>query len=196
MKGAAMWAALLFASGTTWSGLAPVEPLPALDMARYAGTWYQVALYPNRFQAQCVGDTVAMYRILPAGTVEVRNRCRTADGRLDEAMGLARPDNATIAGATLSPARLQVSFLPSWLRWTGIGWGRYWVMQLADDYRYAVIGEPTREYLWILSRQPQLSLDDERSIHAKLVEQGFDLGRLQTHPQSTARRPPSAPAAP
>ncbi len=160
---------------------APLQSLPVLEVPPYMGTWYQVALFPNVFQRQCVTDTTATYRQLPDGTVEVKNRCRTADGRMDEALGQARP-TGTLTGTTLAPARLEVSFLPAWLRWLPVGWGRYWVIQLADDGRYAVISEPTREYLWILSRQPRLSPADEAAIRSRLAQQGFsDLSKLQMH---------------
>ena len=162
-------------------GVAPLESLASLDVNRYMGTWYQVALFPNRFQAQCVADTTATYRLLPDGRVEVLNRCRMANGHLDDALGVARPVGA-IEGGQLKPARLQVSFLPSWLRWTGVGWGDYWVVQLAADYRYVVVSEPSRKFLWILSRNPRLSADDEAAIRKGLLAQGFDLAALQPHP--------------
>ena len=164
---------------------AALESLPALEVPPYMGTWYQVALFPNVFQRQCVSDTTATYRQLPDGAVEVKNRCRMADGRFDEALGQARPVGK-ITGTSLAPARLQVSFLPAWLRWLPVGWGRYWVIQLADDGRYAVISEPSREYLWILSRQPSLSTADEAAIRTRLTQQGFsDLSRLEKHRQGT-----------
>ena len=160
---------------------APLQSLPSLEVPPYMGVWYQVALFPNVFQRQCVSDTTATYRQLSDGTVEVKNRCRQADGRMDEALGQARP-TGTLNGTTLAPARLEVSFLPAWLRWLPVGWGRYWVIQLADDGRYAVISEPKREYLWILSRQPRLSAADEAAIRTRLAQQGFsDLSKLQMH---------------
>jgi len=167
--------------------LPAVQSLPELKVPPYMGRWYQLALYPNRFQRQCVGDTTAEYRQRADGAVEVANRCRLADGSVDEALGLARPTGQLI-GDRLMPAQLEVSFLPAWLRWLPVGWGRYWVIQLAQDGRYAVISEPSREYLWVLSRTPQMLPADESAIRSKLVEQGFDLQRLQPHPQSAAAR--------
>ena len=82
-----------------------------------------------------------------------------------------------------------MSFLPSWLRWLPI-WGSYWVIQLADDGRYAVVSEPTREYLWVLSRTPTLAPADESAIRSRLAQQGFDLARWQTHPHSPAAEAP------
>ena len=158
----------------------PLPSLPSLDVPPYMGTWYQIALFPNFFQRQCVSDTTATYRQWPGGTVEVTNRCRTDSGRFDQVIGVARP-TGSLQGRTLAPAQLEVTFLPTWLRWLPVGWGRYWVIQLADDGRYAVVSEPSREYLWILARQPRLSAADEAAIRARLQEQGFDLTRLQMH---------------
>lgn len=160
-----------------------LQALPDLKVPPYMGRWYQVALFPNRFQRQCVAETTATYRQLPGGGLEVINRCRLADGRFDEVVGLARP-TGRLDGERLKPAQLEVSFLPAWLRWLPVGWGRYWVIQLADDGRYAVVSEPSREYLWVLARTPQLSAADESAIRSRLVEQGFDLQRLQPHSQS------------
>ena len=173
----------------------PVEPppavaLPSLDVATYLGTWYQVALFPNRFQAQCVSDTVARYTALPDGRLQVLNRCRNAKGEFESVTGLAQPDGATLAAGVLSPAQLEVSFLPVWLRWLPVGWGRYWVVTLADDGRYAVVSEPTREYLWVLSRQPRLAPADDAAVRQWLRDHGYDLNRLQPHTQAAASASP------
>jgi apolipoprotein D and lipocalin family protein len=172
---------LFSAAGALADDTVPLQSLPLLDVPAYMGTWYQVAWVPNRFQSQCASDTTAEYRQQPQGTIEVINRCRLANGRIDEAIGEARP-TGRLDGTTLAPAQLEVSFLPAWLRWLPLGWGRYWVIQLAGDGRYAVVSEPTREYLWVLARQPALSSADETAIRSKLAEQGFTgLDRLQAH---------------
>jgi apolipoprotein D and lipocalin family protein len=165
----------------------PLQALPSLDVAAYMGTWYQVAWIPNRFQKQCVSDTAAIYRDRGDGTVEVLNRCKLADDTADSVLGIARPPRgvARIEGGRLMPARLEVSFLPAWLRWTGIGWGAYWVIDLAPDGRYAIVSEASRQYLWVLARQPVLTPADETAIRAKLQALGFDLARVQTHPHGT-----------
>lgn len=162
----------------------PLQALPSLDVAAYMGTWYQVAWIPNRFQKQCVSDTAATYRDRGDGTVEVLNRCKLADGSVDDVLGVARPPAGVsrIEAGRLMPARLEVSFLPAWLRWTGIGWGAYWVVDLAPDGRYVIVSESTREYLWVLTRQPALTPVDTATIRAKLQALGFDLARLQAHP--------------
>lgn len=166
---------------------APLQPLPSLDVAAYMGTWYQVAWIPNRFQKQCVSDTAATYRDRGDGTVEVLNRCKLADGKSDSVLGVARPPAgvAHIEGGQLKPARLDVSFLPAWLRWTGIGWGAYWVVERPADGRYVIVSEASREYLWVLARQPALTPADDAAIKSRLQALGFDLGRVQAHPHSS-----------
>ena len=171
---------------------APIEPLASLDVSRYLGVWYQVALYPNRFQAQCATDTTASYRERADGGIEVINRCRDAAGKPDEAIGLARPVGK-LADGELRPAHLEVSFLPPWLRWAQAighwGWGDYRVIQLAPDYRYAVVSDGSRQYLWVLSRTSALAVDDEAAIRSRLQTQGFDLARLQMHLHGKAGAP-------
>lgn len=178
------------ASAATPVSAAPVNAITSLDVPSYMGTWYQVAWFPNRFQKQCVSDTSASYRQRPDGNVEVLNRCKTADGKFDEAKGLARPAGSKLEGKLLKPAQLEVSFLPAALRWLPI-WGNYWVLQLADDGRYAVIGEPSREYLWVLSRSPQLASADETQIRSFLTGLGYDLGRWQPHSHATTNPVPA-----
>lgn len=174
------------AQATDQPPAAPAQPLQALaslDIPAYMGTWYQVAWFPNRFQKQCVSDTQAIYRQRDDGRVDVLNRCRLADGRFDDADGIARPAGATLDGNTLRPAQLEVSFLPALLRWIP-AWGRYWVVALADDGRWAVVSEPQRQYLWVLARAPRLTADDEATIRSLLTRQGFDLARWQAHPHT------------
>jgi apolipoprotein D and lipocalin family protein len=172
------------ASATDAPTAAPaLQALPSLDVPSYMGTWYQVAWFPNRFQKQCVSDTQAIYRQRDDGRIEVLNRCRLADGRLDEADGIARPAGASLQGNRLSPATLEVSFLPALLRWIP-AWGSYWVVALAEDGRYAVVSEPQRQYLWVLARAPRLSAEDEATIRSQLTRQGFELSRWQAHPHT------------
>lgn len=157
---------------------APAQPaldvVPAVDLSRYAGTWYEIARYPNRFQNDCAGDVTATYRPLADGEIEVVNRCRRADGTPMEAAGRARRQDAD------GPAtRLEVRFAPAFLSFLPMVWGDYWIIQLPDDYSYSVIGGPDREYLWILARTPTLAADSLAVITARLREQGYDPVRLQ-----------------
>jgi len=179
---ALLLASLAAAAPVLASDAAPLQSLPEVVVSSYLGTWYQVALFPNRFQSQCISDTTATYATRPDGSLDVLNQCRLADGRIDAARGVARPARP-IENDRLRPARLTVSFLPAWLQWLPVGRGDYWVVDRADDGRYAVVSEPTRRYLWVLSRTPVLSPEDETAIRSRLRAQHFDLSRWTAHPQ-------------
>lgn len=191
--GACLQAVLLgLACSVTSAQTVPGEPpalrtVAALDLARYQGTWYQLALYPNRFQAQCVGNTRAHYALQGDGTVRVTNLCRTSDGSTSEAVGQARPaKSAVVKQGQLVPPQLEVRFAPAWLSWLPRVWGDYWVIQLAEDYRYVVVGEPQRAFLWVLARNPTLPEADWLAIDQRLKEQGYDPSRLVREKQLPA----------
>jgi apolipoprotein D and lipocalin family protein len=154
--------------------LAPVASVVAVDLVRYAGTWYEIASFPMFFQRNCVGETTATYAALPDGRVQVTNRCRTAQG-FEQAVGHAK----AVPGSANS--RLKVSFF----------WpfeADYWVIGLDADYRWAVVGDPRRRYLWLLSRTPQLPVDLLEAALASAVAQGYALDGLrytqQTEPEA------------
>ena len=107
----------------------------------------------------------------------------STESSIQSSTGVAHPVGSTLAGNQLQPAQLEVSFLPRALRWLPI-WGSYWVIRLADDGRYAVVSEAQRKYLWVLTRAPKLLSTDETEIGSRLLQQGFDLARWQTHPHT------------
>ena len=152
---------------------APPATVSSVDLDRYAGRWYEVARFPNRFQKQCVGDVVAEYTPREDGRIEVVNRCRRADGTVDVARGVARP-----ASDDGSNAKLEVRFAPAWLSFLPV-WGDYWVIALAPDYSHAVVGDRDREYLWLLSRTPVVSDDLFVEMKGKAAEQGYGVSKLQ-----------------
>jgi apolipoprotein D and lipocalin family protein len=161
---------------------APVRTVALVDLDRYAGDWFEIARFPNRFQRQCLGDVRASYARRPDRRLDVVNRCRTAAGQT-EARGVARiVDEHTFA-------RLKVRFAPGWLSFLPFVWGDYWIIGLAPDYSWAVVGDPGRDYLWILARVPHL--DDESVARARAAarDNGFAVERLVPTPQTGAGRP-------
>jgi len=128
-----------------------MTPVAGLELHRYAGTWYEIARLPNPFQKKCAHSVVVHYAVRGDGRLDVVNECREGDGRLSRASGVAR-----LAQPTGPPSRLKVRFAPAFLSFLSAVWGDYWVIDLAPDYSYAVVGEPKRKYLWILSRSPQM----------------------------------------
>ena len=158
-----------------------IEPVAGFEAPRYMGRWYEIARYPNRFQRQCVGEASADYRQQPDDSLAVINRCRLADGRLDEAVGEARQ-----LGGPASP-RLRVRFAPAWLSFLPLVWGDYWVVALDADYRWAAVGEPSRRFLWVLARTPTLDAPTLAEVHRQLRAKGFDPARLVTDRQPADR---------
>jgi lipocalin/uncharacterized protein YbjT (DUF2867 family)/ligand-binding SRPBCC domain-containing protein len=159
----------------------PVRTVPFVDLDRYAGDWFEIARVPNRFQRACVGDVRATYARRADGRLDVVNRCRTAEGET-EARGVARiVDERAFA-------KLKVRFAPAWLSWLPMVWGDYWIIGLAPDYSWAVVGEPGRKYLWILARAPQL--DDESIAAAREAARasGYDVERLVLTPRTEANQ--------
>lgn len=183
LSAAAVWLPTVAQAAT----VPALQAVPSVDLSRYQGRWYQIALYPNTFQKQCVGNTTADYQITSMGQVMVTNACQTADGSNSSVVGLARIKQPRFLGLAVGPgvsAKLEVRFAPSWLSWVPGVWAPYWVIQLADDYRYAVVGEPKRQFLWILSRTPTLDPQDRATINGLLQQQGYDPAKLREEPQS------------
>ena len=149
----------------------PVKSVPALDISRYAGQWYEIAHLPMSFQDKCAGDITAAYTLRDDQHIGVRNACRTTEGETTVAEGLARP----VKG---HPGRLQVRFAPDWLAWLPFIWADYWVIDLDPGYTWAVVGEPDREYLWILSREPTMDKALFEQIKTRAIGMGYDLGPL------------------
>lgn len=178
------WPVLIFAFSVNATGAErPVRAVSSVDLGRYAGRWFEIARYPNRFQDQCAGEVTALYEPREDGRIRVVNRCRRADGSVDEAEGVAR----VVAGS--GNARLKVRFAPGWISFLPFVWGDYWVIGLADDYRWAVVGTPDRKYLWILSRAPEMTGDDRAAAESAIEENGFERSRLVPTPQPPEGRP-------
>lgn len=158
-------------------GLQPDLPTVAhLDLARYQGTWHEIARLPMWFQRGCVRST-AQYTLEAGGTVRVINRCVTTNGAEKRAEGRAYVlDPAT-------SAKLEVEF-DSWFSrlFPGVARGAYWVVYLEPDYSVAIVGQPSREYLWILAREPVLPDDRYQALVALSARLGFPTDELVRAP--------------
>ena len=179
--GAAPWRLALFLAGLMLSGMSqaqpPLELVDDVDLSRYQGVWYEIALLPNRFQRRCVANTRANYELLEQGRVKVSNRCQRADGRWIEVVGEARP-----AGDDLPSSALEVRFAPRWLAWLPVVWGEYRIIALDDDYQLAMVGTENRRYLWILARQTDVADERLNELLAQARAQGFDTDKLSWTP--------------
>ena len=163
---------LLCACASSGPPPAALEVVPRVDLDRYAGRWYEIASFPQRFQRGCT-DSRADYRLRGDGAVEVLNSC-LRDGRVDTAKGKAWVvDKAT-------GAKLKVSFFWPFR-------GDYWIIELGEAYEYAVVSAPSMKYLWILSRTPQMDERRYQAIVGRLQERGFDVAKLSRTPQGNRR---------
>jgi len=156
-----------------------VKTIVVLDVSRYLGTWYEIAKFPNWFQKKCVSNTKAVYSAKSDGNLRVLNSCKTAGGDISEAEGLARQ-----IGSKDSP-KLEVRFAPERFSFLPLVWGDYWVIDLDPQYQLAAVSDPRREYLWVLSRTPQLDPKVYADLLQRLKQQQFDIQKLEITAQKT-----------
>jgi apolipoprotein D and lipocalin family protein len=155
--------------------LPELRTVAQVDLGRYVGHWYEIAAFPQSFQRDCTAST-ATYTPRADGTLDVLNRCRlkSVDGPEKLARGRARVVDQ------VTKAKLEVSFFRPF-------WGDYWIVDLGADYEYAVVGHPSRDYLWILSRTPAMAPQVYDGILARLVAQGYETNRLVRTAQPPAQ---------
>jgi apolipoprotein D and lipocalin family protein len=150
-----------------------LETVPFVDLNKYAGKWFEIASYPQRFQKGC-NCTTAEYTLSDKGYVIVENRCDkdSVNGKQTYIIGKAFIEKNS------GNAKLKVQFIWPFK-------GKYWIIDLANDYSYAVVSHPNKKYLWILSRTPQLPEKTYEEILSRLKEKNFNLFKLQMTKQKT-----------
>ncbi len=148
-----------------------LQTVPSVDLNRYAGKWYEIASYPQTFQKGC-HCTTAEYSLSDKGYVIVENRCNrnSLTGKQSYIKGKAFVDKNS------GNAKLKVQFFWPFK-------GKYWIIDLADDYSYAVVSHPNKKYLWILARTSKMDEGVYQSILLRLKDKGFDLNKLIKTPQ-------------
>lgn len=145
----------------------PLETVPYVNLAKYAGKWFEIASFPQRFQKGC-HCTAAEYKLMPEGYVKVYNSCNknSTDGSKKDITGKA------FVVDTKTNAKLQVQFFRPFK-------GDYWILELAEDYSYAAVGTPDRDYLWILARQPKMDEALYHELTNQMLQKHFDVSKLQ-----------------
>lgn len=143
-----------------------------VDLKRYQGTWYEVARLPMFFQRNCA-QSEAHYTLKDDGNIAVTNRCRTIEDKWEEASGTASPQ---IQGKT---DKLWVVF-DNWFSnlFPGVAKGDYWVLYVSPDYKVALVGSPSRKFLWLLSRTPKVSDSVRNDMLMRAQQQGYDTTKL------------------
>jgi apolipoprotein D and lipocalin family protein len=154
----------------------PLETVRHVDLNRYTGRWFEIARYPNWFEKKCDRDVTAEYSIKEDGDIRVLNSCINRAGKPERSEGTAKVvDPAT-------NAKLKVTFF-----WPF--YGKYWVIELGNEYEYAVVGEPSRHYLWILSRTPTMQDAVYQKILQHLTASGYEPRNLVRTAQAAAVKP-------
>jgi apolipoprotein D and lipocalin family protein len=147
---------------------APLKTVDKVEISSYLGTWYEIARYEHFFEEGC-SNVSATYTLREDEKIDVLNRCEK-DGELTEARGVAYATDE-------SYSKLKVSFFRPF-------YGDYQIILLDEEYKYAVIGEPSREYFWILSRSKKLDENTRSMILEKMPSFGYDAGKLIWTPQN------------
>lgn len=163
---------ILFTMITSASTTQTLQPVPYVDLKKYAGKWFEIASFPQRFQKNC-NCTTAEYTLTNKGYVIVENRCKkdSIDGRESYIKGKAFVEENS------GNAKLKVQFFWPFK-------GKYWIIDLASDYSYAVVGHPNRKYLWILSRTAQMDDATYQQIVARIKDKGFDITKIKITKQA------------
>ena len=162
-----LYTLLLFLSIVLPSKAQILQTVPSVDLNKYVGKWYEIASYPLVFQKGC-HCTTAEYTLSAKDYVVVENRCNkdSVTGRVSYIKGKAfvekEGDNAKLLVQFFWPFK-----------------GKYWIIDLASDYSYAVVSHPNRKSLWILSRTAKMDEAIYQQILARLQEKGFDLSKIQ-----------------
>lgn len=162
-------------AGCASTPTAPLPTVPQVDLARYQGSWWEIASLPNPFQSRCVASTRAEYR-LDGAQVKVRNECLDSAGQRLDAEGIAE----VVPGS--GNARLRVSFFRPF-------WGDYWVLALDPDYRWVLVGEPGRRYAWVLARAQTMDEAQLQALLARAQALGFDAAAFRRTPIRAKRLP-------
>lgn len=169
---AALVSAML-AGGAAQAADQEVRTVESVDLNKYIGQWYEVASIPQIFQRQCVGNTTAQYSFAEKGRIKVLNSCDTKAGKRSLAEGRAEISDRN------SNSKLKVTFVKL-IDWTFTFGGNYWILELGPNYSYAVVGDPSREYAWILARTPVLDGQTLSGIEQRLRAQGYETSKILT----------------
>lgn len=143
----------------------PLEVVPDVDIKKYQGQWYEIARLPARFEKKCYGSK-ANYTLNSDGSLTIENFCYkgSLQGELKKVQGRGVVDSE-------SSGKLKVFF------WGPFS-GDYWILDIGKNYEYALVGEPSRKYLWILSRTPSLQKSTIEQLIQKAINRGFNTHQL------------------
>ena len=137
-----------------------------IDLNRYMGRWYEIDRFDHFFERGLVG-CIAEYSFRDDGLIKVVNTGykRSFDGKFKESVGKARVKDSGI------PGQLEVAFFLNF-------YGDYYVLELAPDYSYVLVGSSSDDFLWILSRTPKMKKEDLDFLLMRAQQRGYDISKL------------------
>lgn len=158
--------ALAYVNKKKQQDLPSLEVAENVDLDKYLGEWYEIARLPTSFEKNCYA-TKAIYSKNTDGTIIVENMCHKGDveGPVKSVKGKA------YVAEEGNNAKLKVQFFWPFK-------GDYWILDLEKNYEYALVGEPSRKNMWILSRTPRIELNALQLLIKKATEKGFDIQKL------------------
>lgn len=168
MKFGLLLALMIFA---TFLNAKKLKTVAYVDIPRYMGDWYVIAVIPNIIEKNAV-NSIESYSLNEDGTIAVRYTYHK--GSPQGKKKLMRPKGRIYDTKTNAEWRMRV-FWPFW--------AKFLIIDLAEDYRYTVIGVPSRKLLWIMSSAPQMADEDYAFILKKLEKQDYDIDRIKKVPQ-------------
>ena len=150
----------------------PLKTVSYVDINRYLGDWYEIARFDHRFQKNCTA-TKANYSLRDDGDIRVLNTCRikSPDGKLKKAEGRAWIED------TKTNSKLRVQFFMTGIKLSLFS-GKYWILELDKNYQHVLVGAPSRNYLWILSRTKKMNDSIYQRLVARAQSLGFDTKKL------------------
>jgi len=151
----------------------PLDTVSNVDLNRFQGRWYEIAKLPRPTQVDCYA-TVAVYTRTSATTMNLDHQCNlgSLSGPIHESQADAVVNDPSVT------SKLSVNF-------GGGFYGDYWIIDLGENYQFAVVGHPTRQFLWIISRTPTLDSATLKGVIQRAKDKGFDTAQLQYTPQAT-----------
>ncbi len=152
--------------------------IPHADVDRYMGEWHEIARLPNHLERNCASDVIATWERRSDSVIRVTYVCRQADGEEERTRGVAHIRDMA------SHAKLELRFAPLALAWWPFVWDDWWILELAPAYTHMMVGDPSRQTLWIFSRTRDMDDATYQSLVAHAAAQGYDTQHLVKTPQS------------
>ncbi|MEO6928924.1 MAG: lipocalin family protein [Casimicrobiaceae bacterium] len=149
-----------------------------VDAANFMGEWYEIARLPNRLEHDCARDVTSTFERRTEEAIRVTYRCKTLDGESQQIRGVGRIRDMA------SQSKLEMRFAPLALAWWPFVWDDWWILELPSASGYMMVGDPSREALWIFARSRQLDDATYGILVAHAARQGYDTQHLVKTPQS------------